>query len=639
MRTPSTLLRRSIGGSLVAVALAALLAALLLPSDGTPKAQPAPPEDPDGQLLFGLGPTATSARDHPLTEQVPVRMLSTWYNDPADLEWLDAWRDTVIPEVYAEGFAHHLIVYNAGAEGTTDTPHGPACGLTYPLSERFDDDMRELAELFSGDGPLYVTMFTEFQTYPCVENQWEGAEAYYRALQDRFLAAQRIFHDAHPDAYVALGWGGWQSRWDDPAVGGGRSLIGHFEEVLEAADYQAFQAMETDGGNPEVIAEMTDLLSPYGPVMLAHYLPDDESGSEWDADIAAVLTPDNVAALSDAGLFAFAFMDPLLLDDADRLARTVEAARPHAATWLVPPWLERRGQEAEEGVTRLHGRTRVETAVAISEDRFPASGSADAVVLARADDFADALAGTPLAVDRDGPVLLTDSNELEPAVAAEITRVLGSGGVIHLLGGPSALADDVERAAGDLAPTERLGGDDRYATALTVAGELGDRSSILLATGERFPDALAAGAAAGADGLVLLVPGETRHGDVDAYLERMPDATVHAVGGPAARAYPEAEALAGADRIETAVLVAERFHPDPASVALVRADHFADAVAGGPHVASRPGPMLLTGRSELSSATGQYLSRLDTVDELIVYGGEDAVPRAVAEQAAAQVSP
>ena len=104
--------------------------------------------------------------------------------------------------------------------------------------------MTQLAQTFAGSGPLYVTLFTELQTYPCTDNTWVGSENYYRALQDQYLAALAVFRQHAPNAKVSLGWGGWQARWDDPAKGGGRSLFPYFADVLAASDFQSFQAME-----------------------------------------------------------------------------------------------------------------------------------------------------------------------------------------------------------------------------------------------------------------------------------------------------------------------------------------------------------------------------------------------------------
>jgi hypothetical protein len=121
-------------------------------------------------------------------------------------------------------------------------------------------------------------------------------------------------------------------------VGGGRSLIPYFADVMRDSDFQSFQAMDSDvGSNPEIMLEMTKLLAPYGPVMMAHYLPDDESAAVWDADIEQIFTDAAVTRLTEEGLFAFSFMDPMLLDQPARLRRAVEGVRDYGTDRLLPP--------------------------------------------------------------------------------------------------------------------------------------------------------------------------------------------------------------------------------------------------------------------------------------------------------------
>src|SRR5690625_582221 len=104
-------------------------------------------------------------------------------------------------------------------------------------------------------------------------------------------------------------------------------------------------------------------------------------------------------------------------------------------------------ESSTEGLERLSGENRVETALAISQDRWTDEcvGEFDSVVLARADVYADALAGTPLAAEVEAPILITASNELYDNVAAEIDRLLPDGdGTVYLLGGTEALDETVE---------------------------------------------------------------------------------------------------------------------------------------------------------------------------------------------------
>ena len=266
------------------------------------------------RLLFGIGPEADAARAAPLVRQAPVRMLTSWYNGPGDLDWMAGWRSSEIPKAYAAGYTLHLVVYSGDPEGPIGTRYGQACGRPYPLSGRFLEDMERLARIFAGaaGGPrLYVSLFTEFQTYPCSDNAWgadPAATAYYRALKDRYRAAMAVFHRRAPNARVSLSWGGWQARWDDPVTGAGRSLFRRFADVLAASDFQSFQAMANEGNTGDIRA-MTRILGAYGPVMLAHYKPDNGSGTVFEADLRAMLTDRYLAEVTRHGLFAISFMD------------------------------------------------------------------------------------------------------------------------------------------------------------------------------------------------------------------------------------------------------------------------------------------------------------------------------------------
>lgn len=283
-----------------------------------------------------------------------------------------------------------------------------------------------------------------------------------------------------------------------------------------------------------------------------------------------------------------------------------------------------------EVTMRLSGRDRFATAVAISRDLFP-EGGAKAVVLARGDDYADALAGTPLAVDRGGPTLLTMSDRLHPATAEELERILAPGGTVYVVGGEAAIKPAVVRALESMGyKVKRLHGPSRIETSIAVARELGDTGSVLVATAYNFPDALAAGAAAAATGGVVILTGSgTSHSATDAFLAGISSGARYAVGGPAARAYPSLTPIAGSDRVATALAVAEVFFPAPSAVGLARADSFADALTGGAHSGHLGGPLLLTPSASLDPRVGAYVSeRADAIYGGYAYGGEAALSSA-----------
>jgi hypothetical protein len=253
-----------------------------------------------------------SARNARLAAEAPVGMMSTWFNGPNDLGWqTDAYHQGMYDQQYAAGRSVHLIVWTGDAEQRFTTPYGTACGRPYPLSARFLTDMELLAKAYAGSGQLYVTLFTEFQTFACSDNAWAPnveTTAYWRALKARYLETMAIFHAHAPRSQVSLGWGGWQTRWDDASTGAGRSMFPYFADVMRASDFQSFQAMQSDSNVADVRA-MVNTLNDYGRVMLAHYKPNNGSQTTFESDLRSILTDSFVTEMVNANLFAMSFMD------------------------------------------------------------------------------------------------------------------------------------------------------------------------------------------------------------------------------------------------------------------------------------------------------------------------------------------
>ncbi len=292
-------------------------------------------------------------------------------------------------------------------------------------------------------------------------------------------------------------------------------------------------------------------------------------------------------------------------------------------------------------VIRIAGENRILTAVGASmlfvDDKEGGSGSdnfADAVVLTRADTFADAAAGGPLAAAKGGPLLLTPSNRLDDAVAGEIGRILPAGKTVYLLGSTASLSAAVETAVQGLGyATVRLGGADRFETSVLIAKEIAKGgtapSLLMLATGLNFPDALTAGAAAGAnDGAVLLTAGEVLPKSVRDYLVSRADAEVYAIGKQAIAAYSvdNGHRIAGENRYETAVKIAEKFFTDPEGAALASGTNFPDALSISPLMALAGGPVLLTEPNALPKVIADYLvAGKASTQGVFVLGGEPSV--------------
>ncbi|MCO8126153.1 choice-of-anchor O protein [Acidimicrobiia bacterium EGI L10123] len=291
-------------------------------------------------------------------------------------------------------------------------------------------------------------------------------------------------------------------------------------------------------------------------------------------------------------------------------------------------------------VARRAGQDRVATAIEVAKAQFPEK--AGAAVLANAGVFADALAGTPLAVAKDAPMLLTYTGELDSRVAEELDRVLEPGATVYLLGGTAALSDSVEAAIVDLGyEVVRFAGATRYETAIEIAETgLGNPATVFLTTGRNFADGLTAGtAAATVDGAVLLTDGDQMVPAVVDYLTaNVPDVR-YAVGGPATRADTGAQAIAGADRYATSALLAAAFFEAPTFVGITSGEKFPDALSGGVASAMNGGPLMLSASDALSAATAGYLAdRAESVTEVEIYGGPAAIAEAVVDAIAAALS-
>lgn len=307
------------------------------------------------------------------------------------------------------------------------------------------------------------------------------------------------------------------------------------------------------------------------------------------------------------------------------------------------------GVSAQESVTpaRVAGDDRIDTAAEVALVTYPVG--ATVALLARADDYPDAMASASLAGQVDAPVLLTESDELPPRTA-ETLETLGVTDVF-VLGGPAAVSADVFGELLDAGYTvERLGGDTRYETAAAIAAETveqgpinelaGDARTVFIAYGGSFEDALAAGAPASAAVIPTLLTG----------YDSLPQATVDAIrdldleyayvlGGELAVSADVVaqledlglgtQRLAGQTAQGTAAVIADEFDPllEGPTAVLARGDVFADALAAGPHAGSIGGPILLTvDPTTLGEATRQWLRTAPAdIQAVRAVGGTEAI--------------
>jgi putative cell wall-binding protein len=250
------------------------------------------------------------------------------------------------------------------------------------------------------------------------------------------------------------------------------------------------------------------------------------SAAHWPTASSALIASarDFPDALAGAALAAREDA-PLLLSEPDGFPQAVadELRRLRVARVALLGGSAALGPAVEEGVRRLGipverlaGENRFLTAAIIA--RRAGIGSRREVALAlgehpeRARAWPDALAAGSLAALPDrAPVLLTLRNQL-PRPTEQALADLGAATVL-VVGGVTAVSDGVVARLRELGyGVRRLAGHDRYATAVEVARfararRPEARTSLVVASGENFPDALTAGPVAARRGCpLLLVP-------------------------------------------------------------------------------------------------------------------------------------
>ena len=283
------------------------------------------------------------------------------------------------------------------------------------------------------------------------------------------------------------------------------------------------------------------------------------AGPERTATAAAVsasgTTSADTVVIASAGDFADALVAaplaaaldaPVLLSARDGLspATATEVTRLGAEEAILVGGTAVLGEAVADGladlgvaVSRVAGADRFNTAVAVAEAM---DADTDDLVLATAEDFADALSASALAASTGQPLLLTSSADLPAPTASAIT----DGAAVTVVGGEQAVSTAVADAVLDRGATvTRLAGADRYATSAVVAEAAmaagAGTDVVWLATGRAFPDGLVAGAAAARDGgILLLVDGQDPAGAAAtrAMLADLADqvGTARLAGGPAA---------------------------------------------------------------------------------------------------------
>ena len=289
----------------------------------------------------------------------------------------------------------------------------------------------------------------------------------------------------------------------------------------------------------------------------------------------------------------------------------------------------------EMGVVRIYGSGRYETGYKVADALKEALGveKFEAVVVATGKNFADALAGSYLAVEKNAPILLTNGKDANVAeLHAYIKSNVTSGGTVYILGGEGAVPATVDAIEGYT--VKRLFGSSRYDTNIEILKESGvTGDSIIVATGKTFADSLSASAAKLP--ILLVKPNGTLNEVQKSFLDGMK--YIYIVGGEGAvseayekelEEYGDVIRVFGSSRYDTSVEVAKTFCKDANLAVVASGKNFQDGLCGGPLAAALGAPLVLT-KDKGTDAAAAYVAAQGIESGYVLGGGgalsDDAV--------------
>lgn len=277
---------------------------------------------------------------------------------------------------------------------------------------------------------------------------------------------------------------------------------------------------------------------------------------------------------------------------------------------------------------RMAGSDRFEVAVNVSKRGWPQKGTANTVVIANYNAFADALSAVPLAYKLNAPILLTHSDQLTTVTKQEIIRLQPQN--IIIVGGTGSVTDNVYRELDSLVTNvRRIGGSNRFAVASNISMELNNSKKVIVANGLNFPDALTIAPYAAQNGYPILLT----------YSNKIPNETktslkgkesVLVIGGEGSvgktvyEQLPNRQRIGGADRYAVASNIITQLKLPTNRVFIATGLTFPDALTGAVLAAKENAPLLLTRSLKLPSNTSQIIEGRG-VNDFVILGGTGSV--------------
>lgn len=260
-----------------------------------------------------------------------------------------------------------------------------------------------------------------------------------------------------------------------------------------------------------------------------------QAGWKSTSDYAIISTAKDFPDALCAAPLAKKYNAPILLTNSDSLNdyAKAELLRLHVKNAIIIGGTGVIYQNTEDQIKalgintiRIAGSNRYETSEKIAEQ----IGSSKQVVIATGEDFPDALSIAPIAAMKGMPILLTERD----FIPNEITPYLKSNSFTntYVIGGAGVISDSV---LSKLQNPVRISGNNRYDTNMAVINQFKsdlNQSTVYMATGDNFPDALACSALASTGASPLLLINDNPPVSTKTYIKNNDSiANVNVVGG------------------------------------------------------------------------------------------------------------
>ena len=284
--------------------------------------------------------------------------------------------------------------------------------------------------------------------------------------------------------------------------------------------------------------------------------------------------------------------------------------------------------EQQKTTTRVAGADRIQTSVEVSKKYYE---SAETVIIANYEQFADSLSASALSKALKAPILLVKKDQLDSVVAQEIKR-LGAKNVI-VIGGEKSI--DKTKDSLSQYNVRTIAGSDRYETSAKIAQEIikltGTKKAVI-ASGEVFADALTVAPLANKNNMpILLVQPNNIPKATQEVLKQIEEVII--VGGEKTiskeveNKLPNPTRIAGANRYETAKKIYEYGFKDRVEVNIANGTVPADSLVIG----SIDCPILLAEANEIPEATKQAFQE-SKFEKVNVFGGENSISESVVKE-------